>query len=403
MKVKTKLIALILAMGLLTVGQACAQTESNAKKPNIATNLTSTEIQEIIKDSVSWFSAAQTSKGRFNYEYMPYWDRYVSDDNIVRQSGAFYVLGEIMSHDKNNKYSVQLKEMMEKAMVYFKEQTISGEFNGKKFNCVVKTENKCTLGTSALVLTGMVNLIQEYPELNKDYGSLADGYAQYIVAMKMEEKGFRGNFNADNDEQSDSESPFYNGEGFLALVRYNEYKPSTEIGIVIEDAFAYFDDLYTKSPDNDFYLWGMAAIKNLYAKNPDEKYFNFVKKYTDWRIKQYKQKRVSGHNYAAYIEGVVSAYSVLKDSVTKEENSVYLEEINFWLKRTSQLQVKRTTQLTVKFNDSNDSYHLKLKNEKKAVGGFLTGYNEPFQRIDFTQHAVNAYLQKLVDIDGDSL
>jgi hypothetical protein len=172
---------------------------------------------------------------------------------------------------------------------------------------------------------------------------------------------------------------------------------------MIDDSFVYFSDVYTKDADNNFYLWGMAAIKELYAADPQDQYFTFVKTYTDARIAPYKMKRNSGHNVGAYAEGITSAYSILKDKVTEAEKAAYLEEINFWLTKTSTLQIKATSTLNTKFLSENDSYVLKIKNADRAVGGFLTGMDEPYQRIDFTQHAVDCYLQKLVDIDGAGL
>jgi|TARA_B100001105_G_scaffold42727_1_gene31214 hypothetical protein len=44
-------------------------------------------------------------------------------------------------------------------------------------------------------------------------------------------------------------------------------------------------------------------------------------------------------------------------------------------------------------------YTLKPENLKRSRAGFLSSFREPVQRIDYTQHCLSAYLQKLVDID----
>lgn len=46
---------------------------------------------------------------------------------------------------------------------------------------------------------------------------------------------------------------------------------------------------------------------------------------------------------------------------------------------------------------------LRVVNPAVARGGFLAGETELTQRIDFTQHCISAYLQKLVDIDKQLL
>lgn len=390
-------------IGLITIGQACAQTENSiSPNQNMTTILTSAEMQKIIEDSITWLDNAQLSNGRFNYEYAPFWDRYTDDDNIVRQTGALYILGEILKRDKNNKYSENIKKMMQKSIGYLETHSTDGKYNDKTFKCILKSDTKCGLGAASLALIGIVDLVQKYPELEKDYSELMTDYLDYIMAMKMEGKGYMDGYST-LGYQSETESTFSNGEAFLALVRYNQYKPSKEMKKMIDDSFIYFADIYTKDADNNFYLWGMAAIKDLYAADPRDEYFTFVKKYTDERIRPYKMKRQSGHNVAAYMEGIINAYSILKDRITETEKTAYLEEINFWLTKTSELQIKATTKFSTKYEDENDSYILKIKNAKRAVGGFLTGTDEPYQRIDFTQHSVSSYLQKLVDIDGTTL
>jgi len=402
MKMKLSILAsAIFLMGLLAIGQACAQTETPAVK-KVATVLSDTEIQKVIKDSISWFSAAQTASGRFNYEYAPFWDRYTEDDNMVRQTGVLYILGEILNRDKSDKYSRSIKHLMTDSISYFQDNTAKGEYNGKKFQCLTKDDKKCTMGGTSLALVGMINLVQKYPELEKDYLPLMTDYASYIVAMRNEGKGFKENYYLIG-EQSDTETTFSNGEAFLALVRYDQYKPSDAIKTLINDSYNYFSDIYGKNHDNNFYLWGMAAIKDLNAKNPDKKYFDFVKKYTDERMKPYKNRRQNDSNVGAYIEGITSAYSIMEKSLTEAEKKVYIGEINYWLMKTKDLQIQSDTKLRTKYGTSEDTYYLRVKNNKKAVGGFLASASEPYQRIDFTQHAVSAYLQKLVDIDGGAL
>ena len=98
----------------------------------------------------------------------------------------------------------------------------------------------------------------------------------------------------------------------------------------------------------------------------------------------------------------MSAYSVMEENLTKEEKEYYLEEIDFWLDHSANLQVDSTDTLHLKYNESITKKARVLEKEL-SVGGFLTDINEPAQRIDFTQHCLSAFLQKMVDIDGELL
>ncbi|OGZ41599.1 MAG: hypothetical protein A3C80_00135 [Candidatus Ryanbacteria bacterium RIFCSPHIGHO2_02_FULL_45_43] len=367
--------------------------------PPVSEPLNHLKIREIIAKSVQWFKEAQEQSGHFRYEYAPFMNIYGSDDNIVRQSGALYILGEVFIRDHNNRYT--LKDTLENAISYFTERTAEGELDGTTFLCITDGgNNRCTLGTSGLALVGILDLIKKHPELESQYRPLIGGYASYILAMKKPNEGFRGYYYFAGD-QTASESPFSNGEAFLALVRYYENYPSDEVKTVIDDAFDYFNTQYRQQWDGNFYLWGMMAIKDLYRENLKQQYVDFVKEYTDWRISGHKSKRLSDHNRCAYIEGVISAYSVLEPVINDDEKQYYIEEINFWLSQSSNLQVKEHDTLDI--HAGGERTVLKIKNPERAVGGFLTGLGNPLQRIDFTQHCLSSYLQKLVDIDKEAL
>ena len=77
-------------------------------------------------------------------------------------------------------------------------------------------------------------------------------------------------------------------------------------------------------------------------------------------------------------------------------------EIEFWLDKTTWLQLNQAS--PYRLVEIGGQFQLvKLQNTAIAHGGFLTDENVLTQRIDFTQHCVSSYLQKLVDIDGEDL
>ena len=71
---------------------------------------------------------------------------------------------------------------------------------------------------------------------------------------------------------------------------------------------------------------------------------------------------------------------------------------------------KHTVIITIKekdvfriIKDDERVYFGEITETQRAFGGFLTDETNLTQRIDFTQHCLNSYLQKLVDIDGETL
>ena len=357
--------------------------------------LSSKELSEIIGDAVNWLKQAQEENGHFRYEYSVLSDTYSEDDNMVRQTGALYILGEVLIRDKGENYA--LKENIEKAISFFEENSEFGEMNEYKFRCVLRSSKICSLGGTGLALVGILDLVNVYPELGVKCDKLAADYLNFILAMKKPSEGFRDRYYLE-DEQSEEESDFSNGEALLALARYYEYRPAEEVKRVIDESFDYFSEKYGQNPDFNFYLWGMAAVKKMNEIEPRSGYVDFVKNYTDWRIDGYKNRRDSILNYCAYFEGVVSAYSVLEPNIGNREKEYYLEEINYWLSRSCALQVDGSGFVDLVFGGN--EARMKVLDTEKARGGFLTALNNPLQRIDYTQHCLSAYLQKLEDIDN---
>lgn len=398
---KNKILSiLILSLILVVVIPSIYKGQKNSPVSSATIEeISEEEIDQIITSGVEWFKNAQESSGHFHYEYIPFLNRYVDDDNMVRQAGALYVLGEIYKSDTENKF--ELKDAITSAISYFEANTVDGTFEGKTFKCLLKNASSCSIGGTSLALIGILDLVEKDEDSLAVYQSLIEGYKDFIVAMKKPSEGFINDFYI-NGEQNEKESSFGNGEAFLALVRYYLYSTDEEIKKIIDESFEYFVDIYKDNWDGNFYLWGMAAIKDLYKLDPKIEYFEFVKPYTDWRMESNKDKKYSTHNKCAYIEGVVSAYSIIEPNVSDEERIIYSDEINFWLLQSKKLQIKSSDIFRIRLNFEIPQ-KLTIKNADKANGGFLTDLNEPVQRIDFTQHCLSSYLQKLINIDGGSL
>lgn len=362
--------------------------------------LTDDRMLEIINTSIQWMQVQQEDNGHMRYEYIPFLDRYVDDDNMVRQAGALYQLGEVLIRAEEDTYN--LGDTIEKSISYFDENSYNGVYAGIQFKCIKKAPDYCTLGGTSLALIGILDLMQSDPDYVSQYHELAESYKDFIIAMSLKNGGYQNNFYFEGT-QPERESSFSNGEAFLALVRYYQYDPQPEIKDLIDRSFEYFTVEYGEGAyDPNFYLWGMAAIKDLQAMEPKQEYVDYVKAYTDWRIDGKGYDYYTTHNYCGYIEGVTSAYSVLETELSDTQLKTYAENIDFWLAKTAELQITKYDVLRISFND-NRFFWLTLQDYQKSIGGFLTDFKEPVQRIDFTQHCLSSYLQKYVDIDGNKL
>jgi len=363
--------------------------------------LSDERIRGIIQDGVLWLKNAQEKNGHFRYEYVPYEDVYQADDNIVRQAGAFFQLGEIERFDEGEVYD--LEKTLRTSLEYFAARSVEGSFEGQKFRCVkADKEFSCKLGTTALVAVGLMSFLEEYPRYRATYEELLEDYVSYMRAMKKEKAGFRYYYYPSRKSQKDIESSFSNGEAFFALVRYGLYAPRDTQSTVIDETFTYLKD---ETPfDAPLYLWVMAGLKDAHAASPRSEYVTYAERYTEWRLADNARYRASSKNRCPYIEGLASAESILQDSENVVLRTQVRSTLEDMLTETSWLQIKKENVYRAVV-DSTGIHIKKLANLERAEGGFLTGFgaDDLTERIDYTQHCLSAYAQTLVDVRGGAL
>lgn len=358
--------------------------------------LTALELEAIVTAGTQWLIQAQESTGRFKYEYEPFQGDYLSGDNIVRQAGALFQLGEVVRRDNGN--NPELAAAIESSIDYFESLSKEDEFLKVSFRCIVEDAESttCKLGATSLALIGILSYIEAYPEKESEYEDLIDDYLSFILVSRNLSGGFRNIHHVGLNGQPSAESAFSNGEALLALTRYLMYRDSSVVKRTRDDALSFITkDEY----DTALYLWIMAALKDMPELSEHEEYLAYTKDFTLWRINGITPRRATRHNYCAYAEGVVSAYGVLEDHVDADYRDMLRGEIDFWNTKNSRLQIMEDTPARAVL-DGDTLEFLTVADMDVAQGGFLTGDNVLTQRIDFTQHCVSAYLQTLVDVDG---
>lgn len=407
-------LLLIFAIALPHLGHAAssnAETTINLQLRAIAdyiertflsvsdTPLSKQSHREMITKAVDWFRVTQEENGHFRYEYLPYNDEYARDDNIVRQAGALYVLGEVARRDVQNKF--ELADTIERAIDYFDGHSETDGREAFNFRCITRRESssECVLGATSLALAGILGYIEKQPNQKSKYADLIESYVTYILKMKKPDTGFRNVHRVGSSPQDSAESSFSNGEALLALVRYYQYNPREDVRAVIDDSFSY---LRTQPFDSALYLWIMAALKDMNTLWKDPAYVSYASAYTDWRVDHVARFKRTKRNYCAYTEGIASAYSILANSLSQKERNQLRTEIAYWNNKTATLQLNDDDMYRVIPRD--DTLELKhLERPLQALGGFLTAEDQPAERIDFTQHCLSTYIQTLVDIEGGTL
>ncbi|MCA9365990.1 hypothetical protein KC722_00235 [Candidatus Kaiserbacteria bacterium] len=362
--------------------------------PEEVTPLSVADLRSIIDAGVTWTLNAIDEDGHFAYEYAPYEGAYVFGDNIVRQAGTLYVLGEVYRRQETK--STKLETSLERVIEHFTDLSKAGEASGTEFRCLVASASavSCKLGASSLALLGLLGYLEVHGgDAPEEYAALAKDYLAYILASQKDSGGFRDEYRV-GEGFRESESPYSNGEALLALVRYYQYDPVPEIKTAIDKAFTYLKDKPFESP---LYLWIMAALKDMQQLWPNAAYVTYAKEFTDWRT-FYASGFDRYKNYCAYNEGLTSAYGVLEDEIDSGYLQTLRHEINTWNYRNQQLQLGAAHEYRLVVGDTGTQFQ-RITEPSLAYGGFLTSEHTLTQRIDFTQHCLSSYLQTLLDIE----
>jgi hypothetical protein len=361
-----------------------------------STPLSSSELRTSIEAGVEWLKNAQEPNGHFKYEYIPYENRYREDDNIVRQTGALYVLGEIIKRNKSD--SFKISGTLTTSLSYFSSLTKITDGNGR---CIAMSSvsTKCQLGATSLALIGLLGYLDYAPSKKSLYAKDVDGYLAFILEMQKENGGFRNQYRVRSTKQSSTESPFSNGEALLALVRYYEFNKRADVKGAIDRAFTHLKE---QPYDAALYLWIMAALKDLNQIDPNSQYVEYAEAFTKWRVAGGASYLTGTRNTCPYAEGIASALSILKSTIPESRYQSYRAVLDKGNQMNYQFQISNVDTTRVLMTPSGITLKA-LSFPPPALGGFLTSNSEPTQRIDFTQHCINSYLQTLVDLDGQKL
>lgn len=245
--------------------------------------LTADKLRESIYGGVKWLKTAQEESGHFLYEYIPYEGTYRSDNNMVRQAGALYALGEVMQ--QNDDDPLRVSDTIQNAIAYFETMSHEGIVGDTTFRCIVRSDasTQCPLGATALALVGILDYVSAYPEKASHYNTPIEGYRMYLLAMQKENGGFIDMFNVRRSTLNEK-------------------------------------DMKILWPTNTAYV-------------------PYTRDFTTWRTHGAVNYSNPTRNYCAYAEGLASAYTVLKDERTAAELAPLRSRLNRMHARHAALQI----------------------------------------------------------------
>lgn len=337
---------------------------------------------ESIKRQADWFRKNQQEAGDFVYERYALTGETKEGNNIVRQAGALYGLGQAAKYTKNK----ETIETLEKGLTYFRTLISTPSANA----IAITHEEETQTNTTALLVLALVEYIEGDLTARKTTENLEYlvQLSNYLAATQTAAGSYVNSYTP-----KPTESDYNNGETMYALIRsYRLTRKETHLQSA-RKAAEYAISQYGKQDFNSaFFSWGMAGFAYLYKTEPEEKYWNFMKDYTN----KYFGKRGDGYERQLKdpkVNTIIPGSSVFLEGVAhvgwiaKEKDPVLFTK----LKRHTSAMLEHL--LRYEINSPYGRYQSEASSAAHAVCSQISCETT---RIDFLQHNMSAMLLYLM-------
>jgi len=370
-----KYICICLLMLLGT--EAFADSQSGDYKSNLSIGerqlLAATHIGDV-----------QRKTGYFSYEFDFVTGKWSKSDSLVRQAGASYGLSEYLLTHRDE----IARGVVEKAMKAYRANSVS--FEQGKLLTVNQDLKGAESGATALVLIGAI----QYAKATGDHQFDGDvqAWKDGLLALYHPQGGFAGG------AANPKESPYFNGEAWLALSIYHENYPEdgkvNSILPAVDDAMM---RIYSAAPDIGFFHWGLMATAKRYEKTKDQKFIEFgVQQVTDFLTRM--RSHFSDFVNSCYsVEGMAAILPhLLKDKKYEALADRLLARVRQEMTKNISMQIvpdQRVLSLV-------GGRTLVAPELPRFTGAFINGLDRPQSRIDFTQHCLSALLKSEIYLNN---
>ena len=369
--------------------------------------------QERLRRAVDYLLAAQLPSGLFVYDFDFVADRSVEPDNIVRQAGVAYFLAEYYRHAPDSRVrraiEATLSRLGELSLPIGKsrwqsalEQTglLSVPIGRYKLRAalerfgllyrpsgdgkVISLDGRYVRALTGAVAVALLAEMQYYQATTDNrFGSLRSAWLEGLLSLRIPRRGFRISPGIIDD------TPFFDGEGWLALAYYNGVFPrDKKITSALEDLEAYLMRRYANDVTTGFYQWGTMAAALRLEQTSDPRFLSFIRAQARTLLDAPRRDEWRGDSSCAHMEGLAVAARVLR--AHQDVDRLLLEKVEARL--NEEMEKNRALQIPpnggrMVFGDGVQLISPRLRD---FAGAFLVGRFRAYTRVDETAHCVSA-------------
>lgn len=321
----------------------------------------------------------QNKKGLFQYDVNLATGRATGQNNIVRQVGTVFSLAEYLGSTR----SFQVSKPISHVLTALQKQSVVFRRRDRWIVASNRNLGKARAGATALAL--LTEILYFRATGDGRFEAAREGWLKGLLALRLPRRGFR------SAPYSRRESPYFNGEIWLALAHYYDTFRDPKIGKLLDEVDRYMVKTYTRRPNVGFYHWGVMAAAIRYENTRDLALLKFIEKQTSTYLLKLRPKIASTKNTCYALEGLLTASAVLNEAwpsapvlgALSDRLDVEIpKNLDFQLVDVSGMKAPKTRRRSRKPVDFTP-----------YKGLFVARADRKYGRIDYTQHCLSAFVK----------
>ena len=331
-------------------------------------------LRSAIDLSAAFLVRSQTKTGLFEYDVVLRTGRPSGQNNIVRQVGAGFALAEYLSGAQSPEAQEAVRKLLSSL------RRLSSAHRRRDRWLVTANGNLRTARTGATALALLIEILYYRASGDGQFEASRQAWLEGLLALRTRRGGFR------KTPYQWQESPYFNGEAWLALAHYADTFEDEEVGQALNALDSYLMTTYGRKPDVGFYHWGVMAAAIRHRTTGDDRFVRFVEQQTEAYLRVLRPEVKPAANTCYALEGLATASALLSSHAT---HSAVLPPL------LERIEADSEKNLALQYigEPGSGGAQLRRLNPVRHKGLFLAGTKQGIARIDHTQHCLSAFLK----------
>ena len=315
--------------------------------------------------------SVQQPDGLFAYEFDLSQGVWTGRDNVVRQAGAAYGLAEYFAHTRDRRAAAAVRRSL---------RALSDRSRAFEDGYLLAPRGRADSGNAGATALALLAELHYYRASGDGrFEASRAAWTRGLAALHVPGRGFRKSAGASE------ESPYYNGEAWLALAYRQATEPDPALARRLEDIDGYMIATYGRTPHIGFFHWGAMAARVRHEDTGDPRFVDFAAGQSLAFVDDLRPAVRAGVNSCYAVEGLVAAREVIAaDGARADLRARLATRIDAEMAKNLRLQVGPAQLAT------NVGF---LRAIGELNGAFAAGQRRKTLRIDHTQHCLSALVK----------